>query len=210
MKRTGFSLWELIGVLALVLVAGVVFWPVYSRGHPPSGKSTCQTNLKHIALGVRQYLNDFDERYPLVAVTNHSSKNYAPPYGWADALQPYLRNTFVYCCPSDAHENQDVSGQSGFTDYWFNRNMDGVAAKDLISGAQTILIGDGDGGSSLTDARYAIAALPRAWRKNPQSPARYHLGGGNYLFADGHIKWSKPQRIATASPPSCVYTFAIK
>ena len=68
-RNRGFTLWELIAVIAVMFIGAAIFWPVFSRGTPQPRKSTCQNNLKQIALGFKQYINDFNERYPLVVVT---------------------------------------------------------------------------------------------------------------------------------------------
>ena len=50
-------------------------------------RSSCQSNLKQIALGIKQYEQDYDEKFPL-----------AKP--WIDVLQPYLKSEEVFNCPS--------------------------------------------------------------------------------------------------------------
>jgi prepilin-type processing-associated H-X9-DG protein len=222
MKRNGFTLWEIVGGVASLLVIAVIVWPMFARsresGHPNSD-GRCQNNLKQLALGFKQYLNDFDEHYPLVAVTrdvkpenfNAKPKTWTP-YGWADALQPYIRNTQIYQCSLDKHEGQDNSGQSGFTDYWYNRRMTGISESKLLSSPQTIISGDGNDGTEVTDARYSLNSLPPLWLTTNGSPALRHPeknpSGANYAFADGHVKALKPEQISNAPVAQYGYTFA--
>ncbi len=50
-------------------------------------RSQCQTNLKQIALGVAQYVQDYDEKYPL-----------AKP--WIDVVKPYVKSEAIFNCPA--------------------------------------------------------------------------------------------------------------
>lgn len=50
-------------------------------------RSVCQSNLKKISLGLLQYIQDYDERYPI-------AKN------WAEATQPYVKSEAIFNCPS--------------------------------------------------------------------------------------------------------------
>src|SRR5690348_6500752 len=112
--KRGFTLIELLVVIAIIAILAAILFPVFARARENARKSSCQNNLKQLALGFKQYINDFDERYPLIAVTTGST-NGVPPYGWADALQPYIKNTQVYQCPSDTAEGQDNPTITGYT-----------------------------------------------------------------------------------------------
>src|SRR5688500_8421129 len=163
MKRRAFTLVELLVVIGVFVILAAVLWPVLYRPKHSSGKSPCQNNLKQIALGFKQYINDFDERYPLFMVTS-GSKDGKAPYGWADALQPYIRNTQVYQCDVDSTEGSDDPTQISYTDYWYNGNFmvfykgkwTGATESMLGSSAQTIIAGDGGNtdGKPTGDARY--------------------------------------------------------
>ncbi len=209
MKRKGFTLWEIIAVLALFLIAAAVLFPVFSR---PSGSALmpCQVNLKQIALGLQQYTQDYGGQSPLLAVTGNTGTTYSPPYGWADALQPYLKNTQLYQCPADEHKSTNDSGKSGFTDYWYNSGVAGREARKFALPAQTIFSGDGNDGGDLTDARYNLPGLPATWINDTKSPLYRHFGGANYAFLDGHVKRLTPAQISNASPAAGVFAFATK
>lgn len=158
-SRRGYTLLELIVVLAIIIVAAVIFMPLPNRSPEISRKSACQNNLKQIVLAFKQYQHDFDERYPLVAVTDATTKEGVPPYGWADAVQPYIRNTQVYQCPSDDSDglaDGDPTASANYTDYWYNANFivrsrnkaevviyTGVKESYLGSPSQTVIAGEG-------------------------------------------------------------------
>ena len=77
---------------------------------------------------------------------------------------------------------------------------------------EMILMGDGDGGSPESTASYAINLLPPAWRQLGKNPATRHVGGANYAFLDGHVKWLKPVDVldVTTSQKQGDYTFSIR
>ena len=167
--KRGFTLIELLVVIAIIAILAAILFPVFARARENARKSSCQNNLKQLALGFKQYINDFDERYPLAVVTAGSATG-TPPYGWADALQPYIKNTQVYQCPSDSADADDSPLNTGYTDYWYNLNFVRQIAKGtgyIITGAnesmlgassQTIIAGDGGTtqGVPTGSARYAI------------------------------------------------------
>jgi prepilin-type N-terminal cleavage/methylation domain-containing protein/prepilin-type processing-associated H-X9-DG protein len=212
MKRRAFTLVELLVVIGVLAIVAAILFPVFARRPHPSGKSSCQNNLKQLALGFKQYINDFDERFPLVQVTaNTGSTTYTPPYGWADALQPYIRNTQVYQCPSDSAEGSEISSDFGFSDYWYNANFmvfykgqwTGAPESMLGSVAQTVIAGDGGNtdGKPTSDARYNVCgdgtSLTKFGQRCTPAPvgfatfpsAQIHLEGANFAYADGHVKW---------------------
>jgi len=220
--KRGFTLIELLVVIAIIAILAAILFPVFARARENARKSSCQNNLKQLALGFKQYLNDFDERYPIVAVSNTASTTYAPPYGWADSLQPYIRNTQVYQCPSDTAEASDNSGDQGFSDYWYNKNFvrsiqrgsatiqSGANESMLGSSAQTILAGDGGNlqGENTGSARYAICGLATEANsdtgvgQNGVSP----LGG--VTIADNSQCAAIFPTTATATIPPAVYPSA--
>lgn len=171
--KRGFTLIELLVVIAIIAILAAILFPVFARARENARKSSCQNNLKQLALGFKQYINDFDERYPLVASEATGSATGVPPYGWADSLQPYIKNTQVYQCPSDTAEGADDPRVEGYTDYWYNRNfvrwipragtaiVTGANESMLQASSQTIIAGDGGGstGNATGSARYAICGL---------------------------------------------------
>jgi len=151
------------------------------------------------------YSQDYGEKLPPVIFGTKT-------VGWVNGLQPYLKNYQVFQCPFEPNPAQDNPHLSGFTDYWLNSNVAGLQDKKLKNVDHLIMLGDGDGGSPESTASYAINHLPASWLQSSDSPAKRHLGGANYAFADGHVKWLKPEQITQEMPPKNkdIYTFRLK
>ena len=192
----------------LCLIGGLVllsfpFRHHFERSREIARKNSCQRNLQLMAIAFKQYSKDNDERYPLVAGTNSPDGNLSA-YGWFDALAPYYSGDQINQCPSEDNEEPSVSTsnrdrdrdrvqQSGYVDYWFNSNLAGVSWGQLTLESHTISAGDGGDGKEKANARFSRNSLPPNY-----APARRHLGGANYAFADGHVKWILPSEVSTA------------
>ena len=181
------------------------FWKARESGGPRG----CGTNLKQIGLGFLQYSQDYDEKLPPVATRGAF-------YGWADQLWPYIRSNQVLHCRVARSPIGTLPKAANYTDYWMNSNLNGFSMTLMNQPANVILAGEGNDGIDLTDARYAKSQLPPSWLSNKNSPAFRHLsdevwaiGGGWYLFSDGHVKIVRPHDFSTA-PRSGVLTFTPK
>ena len=160
-----------------------------------------------------QYSQEYDERMPAVKFNNvsQSVSPYAKPFGWADALQLYMKSTYILQCLSEPQtDNGTDATQNGFTDYWYNTNLAKVKLEKIDSPAQTLMAGDGNDGTDATNARYTLNALPQSWRDTEKSPARRHLDTANYLFADGHVKSIKPKDIDNLPVAKSKSTFSVR
>ena len=196
--KRGYTIVELLVVLMVVGIIAAVLWPVTGRRLEP-GRPPCQSNLKQLGLAMIQYAQDNGERFPPLAIhavassTDSFSKQ---PYGWADAIQIYARNLDVLQCPSEkvTVPSEDAT-QSGYTDYWFNTNLNALPCREIQDTAWTFLLGEGNDGRDGADARYNRNVLPQRWLDDANSPAQRHLGTGSYLFADGHVKAFTPVQV---------------
>ncbi len=203
--RSGFTLIELLVVIAIIAILAAILFPVFARARENARRSSCQSNLKQIALGIKQYTQDYDERFPNIPTTAPADSP-----GWGYAVQPYLKSEQIFQCPSDsgavlnpADPATDTlierAATAGFSDYYINFNLGGSgtdgpgiseAAVDYSS--NTVMNGEGTSGSANFNQP-----------SNPGSGQARHLEGSNYAFVDGHVKWYRPEKVLPSSTTLC-------
>src|SRR5215217_5547109 len=88
-RRSAFTLIELLVVIAIISILAAILFPVFARARENARRASCQSNMKQIALGVLQYVQDYDERYPCRYMCATGDCNAFPYAGWAEQIQPY-------------------------------------------------------------------------------------------------------------------------
>lgn len=212
----GFTLIEILIVMAIIAVLSAILFPALGTSRERARRSACMTHLRFVGMAIRQYSQDFDETLPLWSV-NDSEVSATSPYGWADAVVPYIKNPDQFQCAgersvraTDTDNNGTLFDDEGSVDFFYNPRLSGQAESALNYFANTIMIGDYTTG----DARnvYDGGSGNGPLSAGPSGAANIrHSNGANYAFADGHSKWLKPERTlgGTASPDSSSFTYAI-
>ena len=83
--RRGFTLVELLVVIAVVAVLAAMLLPVLSRARESARKAACQSNLRQIGTAFRLYASDYDGLYPC-----NGDRNLWMGRNWRVVLQSYL------------------------------------------------------------------------------------------------------------------------
>ncbi len=209
-KKKAFTLIELLVVIAIIAILAAILFPVFARARENARRSSCQSNLKQTGLGVLQYIQDYDEGFPL-----HQGASPDASAGFFNIMQPYLKSVQIYQCPSETNPPPNPAsfggfGGEGYTDYAYNLNLGWnssvgpvkVSQARLTQVALTVMViesgknGNSSGRSDAWDAGcggstdcgspgLAVSADPTA--------AQRHLETENVLFADGHVKSLKGQ-----------------
>ncbi len=98
-RHLGFTLIELLVVIAIIALLAAILFPVFGRARENARRSTCQSNLKQIALAEMQYTQDFDETFSgaQISVSTGLCGGYDV---WGYVLQPYIKSNQVLYCPS--------------------------------------------------------------------------------------------------------------
>ena len=204
--KKGFTLIELLVVIAIIAILAAILFPVFARARENARRSSCSSNIKQIGLGFQQYIQDYDEKYPQIrAGANNAS-------GWAIQMQPYLKSSQIFQCPSETASPANVTstvagyGDTGYTDYWYNARLDGKSQAQVDQVASTVINGDGSSSSAsyafdgieIRDDGTAFTAITNTATNTkvtiPTGKGDFglrHLDGLNYGFADGHVKWLK-------------------
>ena len=98
MKQKAFTLIELLVVIAIIALLAAILFPVFARARENARRSSCQSNLKQLALGVLQYTQDYDELHAGFTGTNGANLSGKP--GWSPVVEPYLKSRQILKCPS--------------------------------------------------------------------------------------------------------------
>ena len=222
MKRA-FTLVEVLIVLFVIGVLAALLFPVFSKARENARRSSCQSNLKQIGLGFMQYARDYDETFPLAYADSDGSGSYSSAFdaGWADNLQPYLKSTRLFQCPS---ETSAYAPPLRATDYWYSAPASQIESMAVIAEvSRTVLCGDGVAMPAAFVATHGALAYEGdapslkynrdIWDISEQTGGqggRRHLGGSNFLFCDGHVKWLRPETVGAAPVSAGEPTFRVR
>ena len=190
-NNRAFTLIELLVVIAIIAILASILFPVFARARENARRASCQSNLKQIGLGMMMYIQDYDERYPMAEWTVLPSVDGA----WPVLLQPYLKSTQIFHCPSDSADEGSSYILNNYFEEWSEASVDSPTTTLLITEGQLFT-----GGSySMTNAAtsYGLNVDYTLYNQtgrinDPTKHLPRHLGTSNILWADGHVKVSAP------------------
>ncbi len=184
-KCGGFTLIEILIVIAIIMLLAALLFPVFARARENARRSSCQSNLKQLALAAMQYTQDNDERL-FGFFTN------LPSVDWMDRIDPYVKSDPLFFCPSETNATATLPVTSANISYCYNNfylsingnsnAADGVHLNAIATVSQTVLFGEATNRGS---QQYTCRP---AGSNKPTDP---HLEGGNFAYVDGHVKWGK-------------------
>ena len=220
-KKSAFTLIELLVVIAIIAILAAILFPVFARARENARRSSCSSNLKQIGLGVIQYQQDYDEKFPLL---RNNANSGGGPVGngfggvWV-TIQPYLKSVQVLQCPSEPTPPSDcgTSYTAGCGDYAYNLLLGwdipadqnrGLAVSAVGSVVTTVMILDGYArygdewsvGCGI-DSPPTICPNPglATFPGGDNKAAQRHLETQNVLFCDGHVKAYRGQTPTTSA-----------
>lgn len=113
MRRKGFTLIELLVVIAIIAILAAILFPVFAQAREKARAISCLSNVKQLALAVLMYVQDWDEKWPAqrdycthdpLAVNDPlgvcGNDTFVSFYGWAFMVEPYVKSTALFHCPS--------------------------------------------------------------------------------------------------------------
>jgi prepilin-type N-terminal cleavage/methylation domain-containing protein/prepilin-type processing-associated H-X9-DG protein len=203
MKRRGFTLIELLVVIAIIAILAAILFPVFAKAREKARQSSCLNNVKQISLGLIQYVQDYDERFPYgssIPIRDHWESLWV-------AMQPYIKNTQVYICPSDSLRSCLSGGVPAnwgaeYTNfplsYGYDYMLEGQSLGSVQYPAETGVFAEMNSrpyfyqqGNALPSGGIGIGYTSAPTRLDSR-----HNDGMNIGYIDGHGKWCKNDQVA--------------
>jgi prepilin-type N-terminal cleavage/methylation domain-containing protein/prepilin-type processing-associated H-X9-DG protein len=201
-RRLGFTLIELLVVIAIVSLLAALLFAAFGRVRENARKTNCASNMKQLQMAVGIYMQPYDETMPLRFADFEPANNSFDPgigeKGWAQALQPFIKNTQVFACPSENNSNVTDDPATSFTDYAYNAALSYVSPSigprtlaDIKQPELTILFIESTPGNAANSLPTNLGGTGVLTGANAVSNARLarHAGGSNIAFVDGHVKF---------------------
>jgi prepilin-type N-terminal cleavage/methylation domain-containing protein/prepilin-type processing-associated H-X9-DG protein len=184
---SGFTLIELLVVIAIIAILAAILFPVFAQAREKARGTSCLSNLKQIGTAVTQYVQDYDETYPL-AYSRSIGLGWQTVYltyvpaGWAfgvnagywrdlsvwsNSTQPYLKNYGVLTCPSAEEVVLEGTppvlvggpGQPATVTYTFNGEMSSVPENLITNPASVPAMWEGSGKAGFKGFSHNTTAL---------------------------------------------------
>lgn len=211
----GFTLVELLVVIAVIAILAAILFPVFSRARAKARQASCESNMHELGVAILMYAQDHGDVLPAWCFGALSGNDNGPAQGaytWDTVIQPYLKNTQILTCPNSPFGR--VVGGTGpdkgqpIRSYAMPRYVGDPEGTFRPGGAcdypcpmdwpplpdQTVLLMEkGERGIGIV----GDAAGENFFQSHSSSSAGglskafYHNEGKNFLFLDGHVKWFK-------------------
>jgi len=215
LRKRAFTLIELLVVIAIIAILAAILFPVFARARENARKAACMSNQKQIGLAAMMYVQDYDEHYPMMQFTT--------ALRWYNVLQPYAKSKQVFVCPTSGPAGSttsygwNISGRwhgtaNGMT--WVGNGFGytptqpdtpdhsvGLSLAAITEPSTTIMLTDPTSNGYGSNGVAAVGYLTKDYMPVLHGGQAYNTppvtdfsGGGNYLFADGHVKFLQASR----------------
>ncbi len=199
--------WEMLAVLVIIFVVAAVLFPVFAPAREHDIHYSCLSGIKQLGLSISQYVSDYDNTMPNISDAPGSKNT------WRNMVYPDIKNKQFYKCPQDPittpgpdgyfdsfAANYSGNGRGGKFDKGLGAfagpGSEPVALSDMAEPQYLIVLCEVDNNNR---PDFNINHLPSAEKDAPRLSVR-HAGGSNYLFADSHSKWFRPDVTKYVAP----------
>ncbi len=188
--RAGFTLVELLTVIAIIAILAAIIVPVSSKVRENARGVRCQTNLREIGKAMFLHAAENKNRFPAQAtiqvadplLPSTNADNWIRAVSSHISVQSQTQRNHVLSCPNVTQDQSDLLQFS----YAMNRFLAGRITSSPPNPSKTVLIRH----TGQSRSSFAVEG------DNQQSPTGLNYsdkaGKFNYLFADGHVAMHTP------------------
>jgi prepilin-type N-terminal cleavage/methylation domain-containing protein/prepilin-type processing-associated H-X9-DG protein len=125
--KKAFTLIELLVVIAIIAILAAILFPVFAQAREAARSASCISNTKQVSLAILQYVQDYDEQFPLSNYDVNPLGVQIPDrpwnglpferFGWDHGVYPYVKNVQVFKCPSGLDGDDSKGGLDGHNEW---------------------------------------------------------------------------------------------
>ena len=215
-RECGFTLIELLVVIAIIAILAAILFPVFAQAREKARATTCLSNCKQIGLSAAMYVQDYDSTFPSQRADGLVTLAAGGKEGtYYDAVLPYEKNQQIWIDPSGQPNPSDKSTMAPpAMTYHMNGNLitlTGLAEAAVAAPSTCLLMRESGAGYTYKEAWLrsyrggcddTFCANGTVWvdtlgcvpaDKAGGHKAGPHMNGYNFLLADTHAKWLRPE-----------------
>lgn len=223
MRKKGFTLVEMLVVIAIIAVLASLLFPALSSAREKARRATCMNNLKQIGQIIIMYADDNYETFPYSGENCDTIRDAEIGDEFKTSIEIYFDNYQFFYCPSNKarYSRYKENWNNGLIGYTYLANID----KNYVDDNYEYLIPETSANKSINrlilmsdriiynknQNRWVEANHPSAIQNPESEPQKGKFSaGGNFLYGDSSVRWVSELQLDTEIVSSSGYSQRLK